>query len=313
MPGMRVKSRWLRKWSGGHTRRGHTPAAATAVAPTQVHSLPGRVPGSCAERPAPPRTFESWSRPLVSKTTLPQLDYREVTVNTARARQNLSSVLQNHVLARPPPEKPRQGAVCRLTWLPLPASQAVLKSWVGIAQRGPPGPSRWRLRQRGFAFLLLLEAFLCVSVRTSGTLLGSFPPTAYSRNAKEQKQVEATTRGALSSSPSITPATPCGPRGSGRSGWVGATLFFFRFPQTESPCRLTCAALSRSVVSDSLRPHPWTVAGQEDSPGKNTGVDCHALFQGIVPTQGSNPGLPHCQQILYRLNYQGSADLLAPT
>ena len=31
-----------------------------------------------------------------------------------------------------------------------------------------------------------------------------------------------------------------------------------------------------------------------DSPGKNTGVGCHALLQGIFPTQGSNPGLPHC-------------------
>ena len=35
-----------------------------------------------------------------------------------------------------------------------------------------------------------------------------------------------------------------------------------------------------------------------DSPGKNTGVDCYALFQGIFPTQGSNPGLPHCRQII---------------
>ena len=32
----------------------------------------------------------------------------------------------------------------------------------------------------------------------------------------------------------------------------------------------------------------------EDYPGKNTGVGCHALLQGIFPTQGSNPGLPHC-------------------
>ena len=30
------------------------------------------------------------------------------------------------------------------------------------------------------------------------------------------------------------------------------------------------------------------------SPGKNTGVGCHTLLQGIFPTQGSNPGLPHC-------------------
>ena len=44
---------------------------------------------------------------------------------------------------------------------------------------------------------------------------------------------------------------------------------------------------------------PW------DSPGKNTGVGCHVLLQGIFPTQGSNPGLPHNRQILNRLNHQG--------
>ena len=31
-----------------------------------------------------------------------------------------------------------------------------------------------------------------------------------------------------------------------------------------------------------------------------------SLFQGIFPTQGSNPGLPHCGQILYLLSHQGS-------
>ena len=42
------------------------------------------------------------------------------------------------------------------------------------------------------------------------------------------------------------------------------------------------------------------------SPGKNTGVGRHALLQGIFPTQGSNPGLPPCRWILYRLSHQGS-------
>ena len=53
-----------------------------------------------------------------------------------------------------------------------------------------------------------------------------------------------------------------------------------------------------------LRPQglPW------DSPGKNTGVGCHALLQGIFPTQGSNPGLPHCRWILYHLSHQGSSN-----
>ena len=43
-----------------------------------------------------------------------------------------------------------------------------------------------------------------------------------------------------------------------------------------------------------------------DFTGKNTGVGCHALLQGIFPTQGSNPGLPHCRQISYSLSHQGS-------
>ena len=43
-----------------------------------------------------------------------------------------------------------------------------------------------------------------------------------------------------------------------------------------------------------------------DSPGKNTGVGGHALLQGIFPTQGLNPGLPHCRRILYHLSHQES-------
>ena len=43
-----------------------------------------------------------------------------------------------------------------------------------------------------------------------------------------------------------------------------------------------------------------------DFPGKNTGVGCHSLLQGIFPTQGLNSGLPHCRQNLYHLNCLGS-------
>ena len=42
------------------------------------------------------------------------------------------------------------------------------------------------------------------------------------------------------------------------------------------------------------------------SPGKNTGMGCHALLPGIFPTLGSNPGLLHCRHILYHLSHQGS-------
>ena len=57
---------------------------------------------------------------------------------------------------------------------------------------------------------------------------------------------------------------------------------------------------------------PRTVAHQRprDSPGKNISGGCHALLQGIFPTQGSNPGLPHCRQILYHLSHQGSSWIL---
>ena len=47
-----------------------------------------------------------------------------------------------------------------------------------------------------------------------------------------------------------------------------------------------------------------------DSPGKNIGAGCHALLQGIFPTQGLNPGLPHCRRILNHLSHQGSPRIL---
>ena len=43
---------------------------------------------------------------------------------------------------------------------------------------------------------------------------------------------------------------------------------------------------------------PW------NSPGQNTGVGSHSLLQGIFPTQGWKPGLPHCRQVLYKLGHR---------
>ena len=67
--------------------------------------------------------------------------------------------------------------------------------------------------------------------------------------------------------------------------------------------------LSHSVVFHSLQPHglwparrlcPW------GSPGKNTGVGCHSLLQGIFSTWGLNPGLLHCRWFLhYYVSPQG--------
>ena len=108
--------------------------------------------------------------------------------------------------------------------------------------------------------------------------------------------------------------------------------------------------LSHSVVSCSPRDcSPPGSSDHGDSPGKNTGVGCHALLQGIFPTQGLNQSLPalladslpyeplrkpkntgvgslsllqgifltqeshwgllHCGWILYQLSYQESPEL----
>ena len=64
---------------------------------------------------------------------------------------------------------------------------------------------------------------------------------------------------------------------------------------------------SRSVVSDSLRPHglsPWNF------PDQNTEVGSLSLLQEVFPAQGSNPGLPHCRWILYQLSHKGSPRIL---
>ena len=46
------------------------------------------------------------------------------------------------------------------------------------------------------------------------------------------------------------------------------------------------------------------------SPGKNTGVGNRFLLQGIFPTQGLNPGLPHCRRFPYQRNFQESPRIL---
>ena len=55
---------------------------------------------------------------------------------------------------------------------------------------------------------------------------------------------------------------------------------------------------------------PW------DCPDKNTGVGCHALLQGIFPTQGSNPhllSLLHCRQILSLPSHRGGLGMQCST
>ena len=68
--------------------------------------------------------------------------------------------------------------------------------------------------------------------------------------------------------------------------------------ENESEVAQSCPTLCDSM--DYQAPHPWNF------PGKESTVGGHFLLQGIFPTQGSNPGLPHCRQTLYRLNHQAS-------
>ena len=64
---------------------------------------------------------------------------------------------------------------------------------------------------------------------------------------------------------------------------------------------------SHSIMYNSLQPHglssPWNSLGQ------NTGVDSLSLLQEIFPTQGLNPGLLNCTQILYQLSHKGSSGI----
>ena len=57
---------------------------------------------------------------------------------------------------------------------------------------------------------------------------------------------------------------------------------------------------TKKMVTKKVQDTSW------NSPGQNIGVNSLSLLQGIVPTQGLNPGLLHCRQILYQLSRKGS-------
>jgi len=73
--------------------------------------------------------------------------------------------------------------------------------------------------------------------------------------------------------------------------WVARLCRTLLWPHGLQPARLLC---------------PW------DFPGKNIGVGCHSLLQGIFLTQGLNQGLPPCRQILYHLSHQGNIHQFKP-
>ena len=80
----------------------------------------------------------------------------------------------------------------------------------------------------------------------------------------------------------------------------------------EAWCTTVSVQFSRSVVSDCdpMDSSPPGTSLHGDSPGKNIGVGCHSLLLGIFPTQGLNPGPPHCRRILYHLSHKGNPRIL---
>ena len=93
------------------------------------------------------------------------------------------------------------------------------------------------------------------------------------------------------------------------SAWPHLNIFQLRTPAFQRPNPLLNIHFSacewKSLSCFWLYVTPWTIQFIH-SAGQNTGVGSLSLFQGIFPTQGSNPGLPHCRRILYQLSHKGS-------
>ena len=84
-------------------------------------------------------------------------------------------------------------------------------------------------------------------------------------------------------------------------GNTGTTLGVRTSPESESEVAQSCPTLwDPHGLWPARLLRPW------DFPGKNTGVGCHFLLQGLFLPQGSNSDLPQCGQILYCLSHQGS-------
>ena len=75
---------------------------------------------------------------------------------------------------------------------------------------------------------------------------------------------------------------------------------------THCVCVCVLATQSHLTLCNSMDCSPPGSSVHGDSPGKNTGVGCHSLLQGIFATQGLNPGLLHCRQFFFSLNCEES-------
>ena len=89
---------------------------------------------------------------------------------------------------------------------------------------------------------------------------------------------------------------------------VTSTFWFLQIDNVHGKKVKVVVAQSRPTLGNPVE--PVRVLSPRNSPGKNTGVGSCSLLQGISPAQGSNPGLPHCRQILHQLSHQGSPRIL---
>ena len=89
-----------------------------------------------------------------------------------------------------------------------------------------------------------------------------------------------------------------------------SSFYFFKVkPELKVVCAVLCLVTQLCpTLCDPMDYSPPDSSVHEDSPGKNTGVGCYDLLQGIFPTQGLNAG-QHCRQILYYLNHLGTSKL----
>ena len=83
------------------------------------------------------------------------------------------------------------------------------------------------------------------------------------------------------------------------------------FITTENSCMRPVQSNTTPLPSAILK--PWSESHSVVSDSLQVGMGSLSLLKRILPTQGSNPGLPHCRRILYKLSHRGSPQALETT
>ena len=103
------------------------------------------------------------------------------------------------------------------------------------------------------------------------------------------------------------------PNYMGTQGWTCVCVWYMCVCECAHVCVHKCECVLVKVKVAQSCPtlcDPMCYTSPWNSPGQNTGVGRLSLIQGIFPTQGLNPGLPHCRWILHQLSHKGSPRLL---